>query len=130
MKDGVTEHRTRRRVAPPSQIRSLFPILKNPANRHRAVGFTKEQFHDAFANTVSREESDVAYDLLHIPAPGNWVWARGLAQACAVGMTDPRAECVVEALGARRRCRRSSRWRSAAVTAATRPSACHGPPSR
>ena len=75
MKDGVTEHRTRRRVAPPSQIRSLFPILKNPANRHRAVGFTKEQFHDAFANTVSREESDAAYDLLHFPAPGNWVWA-------------------------------------------------------
>lgn len=23
----------------------LFPILANPANRHRAVGFTKEQFH-------------------------------------------------------------------------------------
>ena len=45
------------RVNPPSQIRSLFPVLKNPANRHRAVGFTKEQFHYAFANTVSREES-------------------------------------------------------------------------
>ena len=66
------------RVNPPSQIKSLFPILKNPANRHRAVGFTKEQFHYAFANTVSREESDAAYDLLHIPAPGNWVWAYGL----------------------------------------------------
>ena len=25
---------------PPSQIRSLFPILNNPANRHRAAGFT------------------------------------------------------------------------------------------
>src|SRR5215217_3228670 len=25
------------RVNPPSQIKSLFPILKNPANRHRAV---------------------------------------------------------------------------------------------
>src|SRR5215207_2562127 len=66
------------RVNPPSQIKSLFPVLKNPANRHRAVGFTKEQFHYAFANTVSREESDAAYDLLHIPAPGNWVWAYGL----------------------------------------------------
>jgi len=66
------------RVNPPSQIKSLFPVLKNPANRHRAVGFTKEQFHYAFANTVSREESDAAYDLLHIPAPGNWVFAYGL----------------------------------------------------
>src|SRR5919112_1551814 len=60
-------------VTPVSQIRSLFSILKNPANRHRAVGFTKEQFHYAFANTVSREESDAAYDRLHIPAPGNFV---------------------------------------------------------
>ena len=66
------------RVNPPSQIKSLFPILANPANRHRAVGFTKEQFHFAFANTCSREESDAAYDRLHIPAPGNWVWAYGL----------------------------------------------------
>ncbi|MDQ3891285.1 MAG: alpha/beta hydrolase, partial [Actinomycetota bacterium] len=30
------------RVTPVSQIRSLFPILRNPANRHRAVGFTPE----------------------------------------------------------------------------------------
>jgi pimeloyl-ACP methyl ester carboxylesterase len=66
------------RVNPPAQIRSLFPILRNPANRHRAVGFTKEQFHYAFANTVSREESDAAYDRLHIPAPGGWVWTYGL----------------------------------------------------
>jgi pimeloyl-ACP methyl ester carboxylesterase len=42
------------------------------------VGFTKEQFHYAFANTCSQEESDAAYDLLHIPAPGSWVWAYGL----------------------------------------------------
>ena len=63
---------------PPSQIKSLFPFLVNPANRHRAVGFTKEQFHYVFANTCSREESDAAYDRFHIPAPGNWVWAYGL----------------------------------------------------
>jgi pimeloyl-ACP methyl ester carboxylesterase len=66
------------RVNPPSQIKSLFPILANPANRHRAVGFTKEQFHYVFANTVSRDESDAAYERFHIPAPGNWVWAYGL----------------------------------------------------
>ena len=66
------------RVNPPSQIKSLFPVLANPANRHRAVGYTKEQFHYVFANTVSREESDAYYDRLHIPAPGNWVWAYGL----------------------------------------------------
>ena len=67
------------RVTPVAQIRSLFPFLKNPANRHRAVGFTKEQFHNAFANTLSREESDEAYERYHIPAPGNFVWAAVLA---------------------------------------------------
>jgi hypothetical protein len=28
-------------------------VLKNPANRHKAVGFTPEQFHYAFANTLN-----------------------------------------------------------------------------
>jgi pimeloyl-ACP methyl ester carboxylesterase len=66
------------RVNPPSQIRSLFPILKNPANRHRAVGFTPEEFHYAFTNTLSEDESAKVYDRYHIGAPGNWVWAYGL----------------------------------------------------
>jgi pimeloyl-ACP methyl ester carboxylesterase len=58
------------RVTPVSQIRSLFPILKNPANRHRAVGFTPEQFHYAFTTTLSREESDKVYQHYHIPSAG------------------------------------------------------------
>ena len=66
------------RVNPPSQIKSLFPILNNPAKRHRAAGFSKEQFHYAFTNTLTREESDEVYDRYHIPAPGSWVWAYGL----------------------------------------------------
>src|SRR5215217_6284656 len=67
------------RVTPLSQIRVFFPILKNPANRHKAVGFTKEQFHYAFANTLSREDSDEVYERYHIPAPGSFVWAGPLA---------------------------------------------------
>jgi pimeloyl-ACP methyl ester carboxylesterase len=66
------------RVNPPSQIRSLFPILKNPAKRHEAAGFTPDEFHYAFTNTLSQEESRKVYDRYHIPAPGNWVWAYGL----------------------------------------------------
>jgi len=66
------------RVNPPSQIRSLFAVLNNPANRHRAAGFTPEQFHYAFTNTLTREESDKVYDRYHIPAPGSWVWSYGL----------------------------------------------------
>jgi len=67
------------RVTPVSQIRSLFPFLKNAANRHKAVGFTPEQFHYAFANTLSREESDEVYERYHIPASGRLVWVGATA---------------------------------------------------
>jgi pimeloyl-ACP methyl ester carboxylesterase len=66
------------RVNPLSQIKSLFPILKNPANRHEAVGFTPEEFRYAFTNTLPDEDADRAYERYHIPAPGSWVWAYGL----------------------------------------------------
>lgn len=66
------------RVNPLSQARSLFPALKNPANRHRAVGFTAEEFHYAFTNTLSEEESRQVWERYAIPAPGHWVWEYGL----------------------------------------------------
>lgn len=66
------------RVNPLSQVKSLFPALKNPANYHRAVGFTPEEFHYAFTNTLSAEDSQKVYDRYAIAAPGNWVWAYGL----------------------------------------------------
>ena len=66
------------RVNPLSQARSLFPALKNPANRHRAVAFTAEEFHYAFTNTLSAEESRAVWEKYAIPAPGNWIWAYGL----------------------------------------------------
>ena len=64
---------------PLAEARSLFPVLRNPANRHRAVGLTKEQFHYSFGNNLSREESDKVYERYHIPAPGSFVWAALLA---------------------------------------------------
>jgi pimeloyl-ACP methyl ester carboxylesterase len=67
------------KVVPLSQIRASFPVLKNPANRHRAVPFTPEQFHYAFTNTLSEEESAKVYDRYHVPAPGGWVWGGVLA---------------------------------------------------
>jgi len=66
------------RVNPPAQAKSLFPILKNPANRHKAVGFTPEEFHYAFTNTLSKEDSDRVHERYHIPAPGSFVWDFGL----------------------------------------------------
>jgi pimeloyl-ACP methyl ester carboxylesterase len=65
-------------VNPPSQIKSLFPILRNPVNHNKAVGFTPEEFHYAFTNTLSESESLKVYERYHIPAPAKWVWAYGV----------------------------------------------------
>ena len=67
------------KVIPLSEIKSSFPILKNPANRHRAVGFTPEQWHYVFANTFSEEESLALYERYHIPASGRVFWGSALA---------------------------------------------------
>ncbi|EGD41717.1 putative alpha/beta hydrolase family protein, partial [Nocardioidaceae bacterium Broad-1] len=66
------------RVNPISQAKSLFPALKNPANRHKAVGFTPEEFHYAFTNTLTEEESLKVWERYAIAAPGGWVWDYGL----------------------------------------------------
>ncbi|MEE3850253.1 alpha/beta hydrolase [Gordonia sp. LSe1-13] len=65
-------------VNPPSQLKSLFPILKNPGNRHKAAGFTAEEFHYSFTNTLTAEESLAVYERYAIPAPGSWVWRYGV----------------------------------------------------
>jgi pimeloyl-ACP methyl ester carboxylesterase len=68
------------RATPLSQVRSTFPVLKNPANRHRAVGFTYEQFHYAFTNTgFTDEESRRLYERYAIPAAGGILFNSVLA---------------------------------------------------
>ena len=67
------------KVVPISQIRSLFPFLSHPSSRHKAMGFTKEQWHYAFTNNMSREESDEVYERYHIPASGRLVWVGATA---------------------------------------------------
>jgi pimeloyl-ACP methyl ester carboxylesterase len=66
-------------VIPLSQIRSTFPVLKNPANRHRAVGFTHEQWQYAFTNGFSDERSRELYERYHIPASGSIFWESAFA---------------------------------------------------
>jgi pimeloyl-ACP methyl ester carboxylesterase len=64
---------------PLSQLRATFPVLKNPANRHRAVGFTFEQWQYAFTNTFTEERSRELYARYHIPASGHIFWGSALA---------------------------------------------------
>ena len=67
------------KVIPLSQVKSSFPVLKNPANRHKAVGLTPEQWYYVFANTFSEEESLALYERYHIPASGKIFWGSALA---------------------------------------------------
>ena len=67
------------KVVPLSQVRAAFPVLKNPANRHKAVGLTPEQWQYAFTNTFSEEESLRLYERYHIPASGSIFWGSALA---------------------------------------------------
>jgi pimeloyl-ACP methyl ester carboxylesterase len=55
---------------PISALRSSSPVLGNPANRHRAVPLTYDQFRYAFANAVSEDEAKQLYDTFAVPAPG------------------------------------------------------------
>jgi pimeloyl-ACP methyl ester carboxylesterase len=67
------------KLIPLSQAKSTFEVFKNPANRHRAVGFSHEQWHYAFTNTFSEEESRALYERYHIPASGQILWSTVLA---------------------------------------------------
>jgi pimeloyl-ACP methyl ester carboxylesterase len=67
------------KALPFSEIRATFPVLKNPANLHRAVPITPEQFHYAFTNTRSEAESQAAYDRYAVPVPGRILFQGGLA---------------------------------------------------
>ena len=55
---------------PLSALHSTLPVFKNPANKHRAVSLTAEQFRYSFGNAVSPEESDALYERWAMPAPG------------------------------------------------------------
>ena len=55
---------------PLSALHSTLPVFKNPANKHKAVSLTAEQFRYSFGNAVSEEESDALYERWAIPAPG------------------------------------------------------------
>jgi alpha-beta hydrolase superfamily lysophospholipase len=55
---------------PLSSLRATLPVSKNPANKHKAVSLTSEQFRYSFGNAVSAEESERLYEDWTIPAPG------------------------------------------------------------
>jgi non-heme chloroperoxidase len=55
---------------PLSALKSSAPVLGNPANRHRAVTLTYDQFRYAFANAVSEDEAKQLYETFAVPGSG------------------------------------------------------------
>jgi pimeloyl-ACP methyl ester carboxylesterase len=55
---------------PLSSLRATLPVFKNPANKHKAVSLTNEQFRYSFGNAVSEDESTRLFEQWAIPAPG------------------------------------------------------------
>lgn len=82
-------------IAPLSQLKSTFPVFRNPANIHRAVGLSFEEWQYAFTNAFTEAEGRALYERYHIPASGNIVWNSVLAnlipgkQDAAVDYKDP-----------------------------------------
>ncbi len=91
---------------PFSTLKSSFPALKNPANDHRAVTLTPKEFHYAFTNTLTEEESLAVYERYAVPGPGRVLFQAGLANFNPRAATrvdfgnDDRAPLLVIAGGA------------------------------
>jgi pimeloyl-ACP methyl ester carboxylesterase len=64
---------------PFSTLKVSFPALSNPANNHRAVPLTPEQFHYAFTNTMSEEESLNIYHKYAVPGPDHVLFQAAFA---------------------------------------------------
>ena len=81
---------------PISALRAGSVVLKNPANRHRAVPLTFDQFHYAFANAVSDDEAKSLYEEFAVPGSGE-----PLFQAAAANL-NPWTEAKVDSKNPKR----------------------------
>ena len=64
---------------PLSELKSGAPVLSNPANYHRAVALTYEQFRYGFTNALSEEEARQLYDRYAVPGSGTPVFQAATA---------------------------------------------------
>jgi non-heme chloroperoxidase len=55
---------------PLAALKSSSPVLRNPANRHRAVPLSLEQFTYGFANALDGAEAKELYETYSVPGPG------------------------------------------------------------
>jgi pimeloyl-ACP methyl ester carboxylesterase len=75
---------------PISTVRSVLPVVRNPANRRRVVSLSYAQFRYSVANATSEEEARALYETHGVPAYG------GLLFQAALANLNPRSEVRVD----------------------------------
>jgi non-heme chloroperoxidase len=78
---------------PLAALKASFPVLGNPANRHRAVTLTEDQFRYGFANAVSESEAHELYEQYHVAGSGVPVFQAAFANI------NPNTEVQAEKTG-------------------------------
>ncbi|MGW0604425.1 alpha/beta hydrolase [Streptomyces sp. NPDC002644] len=81
---------------PVSSLRAASVVLGNPANYHRAVPLTYDQFRYSFANAVDEAEAKELYERFAVPAPGEPLFQAAFANV------NPWTEVKVDTLAADR----------------------------
>jgi alpha-beta hydrolase superfamily lysophospholipase len=66
-------------LLPFSTLKVSFPALSHPSNNHKAEPLTPEQFHYAFTNTLSEEESLAVYRRYAVPGPDHVLFQAAFA---------------------------------------------------
>ncbi len=64
---------------PLAELKSGAPVLSNPANYHRAVSLTFEQFRYGFVNMLEEEEAHALYEKFAVPGSGVTVFQAAAA---------------------------------------------------
>ena len=75
---------------PITALKSSSAVLTNPANRHRAVSLTFEQFRYGFANAVPEDEAHQLYEEFHVAGSGIPLFQAAFANI------NPRTEAKAE----------------------------------
>lgn len=76
---------------PIAALKAASAVLTNPANRHRAVALTFEQFRYGFANALSEEEAREVYERYHVAGSGVPIFQAAFANI------NPRSETKADA---------------------------------
>jgi non-heme chloroperoxidase len=75
---------------PYALVKATSPVWTNPANHHRAVPLTYEQFRYGFANAVTEDEAKELYETYAVPASGTPIFQAATANF------NPRTEARVD----------------------------------